>query len=48
MEGKEQHLLEISNWSAALESLEAEVDINSAKENIRGNITSNIQPIGSR
>jgi hypothetical protein len=38
VEGKEQFLVEISNRFAALEDLDAEVEINSAWETIRENI----------
>jgi hypothetical protein len=38
VEGKEQFLVEVSNRFAALEDLDAEVDINSAWEMIRENI----------
>jgi hypothetical protein len=39
VEGKEQYLVEVSNRFAALEDLDAEVEINSAWEMIRENIT---------
>jgi hypothetical protein len=38
VEGKEQYCVEISTRSAALENLDAEVDINKARETIRGNM----------
>jgi hypothetical protein len=38
VEGKEQYCVEVSNRFAALEDLDAEVDINSAWKMIRGNI----------
>jgi hypothetical protein len=38
VEGKEQYRVEVSNRFAALEDLEAEVEINSAREIIRENI----------
>jgi hypothetical protein len=38
VEGKEQFLVEVSNRFAALKDLDAEVEINSAWETIRGNI----------
>jgi hypothetical protein len=38
MEGKEKYSVEVSNRSAALEGLEAEVEINSAWEPIRENL----------
>jgi hypothetical protein len=38
VEGKEQHRAEVSNRFAALEDLEAEVEINSAWGTIRENI----------
>jgi hypothetical protein len=38
VEGKEQFWVEVSNRFAALEDLDAEVEINSAWETIRGNI----------
>jgi hypothetical protein len=38
VEGKEQFRVEVSNRFAALEDLDAEVEINSAWEMIRGNI----------
>jgi hypothetical protein len=37
-EGKEQYCVEVSNRFAALEDLDAEVEINSAWETIRENI----------
>jgi hypothetical protein len=42
VEGKEQYRVEVSNRFAALEDLDAEVEINSAWETIRENIK--IQP----
>jgi hypothetical protein len=39
VEDKEQHHVEISNWFAALENLDAEVDINTAWENTGENKT---------
>jgi hypothetical protein len=39
VEGKEQHHVEVSNRFAALEYLDKEVEINSAWEMIRDNIT---------
>jgi hypothetical protein len=39
VEGKEQYRLEVSNRFAALENLDTEVEINSAWEMIRENIT---------
>jgi hypothetical protein len=39
VEGKEQYRVEVSNRFAALEHLDAEVEINSACEMIRDNIT---------
>jgi hypothetical protein len=39
VEGKEQFRVEVSNRFAALEGLNAEVEINSAWETIRENIT---------
>jgi hypothetical protein len=36
--GKEQFRVEVSNWFAALEDLDAEVEMNSAWETIRENI----------
>jgi hypothetical protein len=38
VEGKEQYCVEVSNRFAALEDLDAEVEINSAWETIRENI----------
>jgi hypothetical protein len=38
IEGKKWINFEVSNWSAALEDLDAEVDINSVCETIRDNI----------
>jgi hypothetical protein len=38
VEGKEQYRVEVSNMFAALEDLDAEVEINSAWEKIRENI----------
>jgi hypothetical protein len=46
VEGKEQYCVEVSNRFAALEVLDAEVEINSAWETIRENI--NISAIESR
>jgi hypothetical protein len=39
VEGKEQHRVEISKRFTALENLDTEVDINSAWDTIRENIT---------
>jgi hypothetical protein len=39
LEGKEQYRVEASKWFAALEDLDARVEINSAWEKIRENIT---------
>jgi hypothetical protein len=38
VDGKEKYRVEVSNRFAALEDLDAEVEINSAWETIRGNI----------
>jgi hypothetical protein len=38
VEGKEKYHIEVSNRFAVLENLDTEVEINSAKENIRENI----------
>jgi 50S ribosomal subunit-associated GTPase HflX len=38
VEGKEKYHIEVSNRCAALEDLDAEVEINSAREMIRENI----------
>jgi hypothetical protein len=38
VEGKEQYRVEVSNRFAALEDMDAEMEINSAWEMIRGNI----------
>jgi hypothetical protein len=38
VEGKEKYHIEVSNRFGALEDLDAEVEINSAKEMIRENI----------
>jgi hypothetical protein len=40
VEGKEQFRVEVSNWFAALEYLDTEVEINSAWETIRENTRS--------
>jgi hypothetical protein len=39
VEGKEQFCVEVSNRFSALEDLDAKIEINSAWEAIRGNIT---------
>jgi hypothetical protein len=38
VEGKKRYCTEVSTWSAALEDLDAEVEINSDWETFRGNI----------
>jgi hypothetical protein len=38
VEGKEQYRVGISNWFAALENLDDDVDINRAWESVRENI----------
>jgi hypothetical protein len=38
VEGKEKYRFEVSNRFAALEDLDAEVEINTLRETIRGNI----------
>jgi hypothetical protein len=43
LEGKEQYHAEVLHRFAALEDLDAEVDINSAWETIRGNINKDAQ-----
>jgi hypothetical protein len=43
IEGKEQFHVEVSNGFAALEDLDSEVDINSAWETIRENITISVK-----
>jgi hypothetical protein len=38
VDGKEKYRVDVSNWFAAFENLDTEVEINTVWETIRGNI----------